>query len=89
MRETVFDQLTAMGAQIEREGDAAVVHGPARLVGRSVHAHDLWAGLALLLAGAAAEGKTIIENAEMIERGCSAVLHRFSQLGLTISEERL
>ncbi len=78
-----------MGAQIEREGDAAVVHGPARLVGRSVHAHDLRAGLALLLAGVAAEGETIIENAEMIERGCSAVLHRFSQLGLTISEERL
>ena len=78
-----------MGAKIEREGDAAVVHGPSHLAGASVYAHDLRAGLALLLAGAAAEGETIIENAEMIERGCSAVSRRFSQLGLTISEERL
>jgi UDP-N-acetylglucosamine 1-carboxyvinyltransferase len=95
LRETIFNErfsvmqeLAKMGAQIEREGDAAVVRGPARLVGSTVYAHDLRAGQALLLAGAAAEGETVIENAEMIERGCSAVLRRFSQLGLTISEER-
>ncbi len=96
LRETIFterfsvmQELTRMGAQIEREGDAAVVSGPAHFAGTTVHAHDLRAGQALLLAGAVAEGETIIENAEMIERGCSAVLRRFSQLGLTISEERL
>ena len=95
LRETVFDQrfsvmqeLIKMGARIEREGDAAVVRGPTRFLGTTVYAHDLRAGQALLLAGAAAEGETIIENAQMIERGCSAVLRRFSEIGLTISEER-
>lgn len=75
LRETIFNErfsvmqeLAKMGAQIEREGDTAVVRGPARLVGSTVYAHDLRAGQALLLAGAAAEGETIIENAEMIER---------------------
>lgn len=95
LRETVFDQrfsvmqeLTRMGARIEREGDAAVVLGFTHFIGATVCAHDLRAGQALLLAGAAAEGETIIENAQMIERGCSAVLRRLSEIGLTISEER-
>lgn len=95
LRETVFDQrfsvtqeLSKMGANIEFEGEAAVVRGPSPLVGSVVQAHDLRAGLALVIAGAAAEGETIIENAGMIERGCSSALRRFSLLGLTISEER-
>ncbi|GHO45817.1 UDP-N-acetylglucosamine 1-carboxyvinyltransferase [Ktedonospora formicarum] len=95
IRETIFDkrfaavpELVKMGANITLDGEAAVVKGPAHITGSTVTAHDLRAGLALVLAGAVAEGETIIENASMIERGCSAVMRRFSQLGLTISEER-
>lgn len=95
IRETVFNkrfaaaqELNKMGARITLDGEAAVVKGPTHFVGTTVEALDLRAGLALVLAGAVAEGETIIENASMIERGCSAPLRRFAQLGLTISEER-
>lgn len=95
IRETVFNkrfaaaqELNRMGAQIGLDGEAAVVKGPTAFVGTTVEALDLRAGMALVLAGAVAEGETIIENASMIERGCSAVIRRFTQLGLTISEER-
>lgn len=96
LRETIFErrfsaaqELAKMGAEIELEGDAAVIRGAESLRGATVEAHDLRAGLALLIAGAAAEGETTIENAAMIERGCSEPLRRFSQLGLTISEEQV
>ncbi len=95
IRETVFNkrfaaaqELNKMGAQITLDGEAAVIKGPTNFVGNTVEAVDLRAGLAIVLAGAVAEGETIIENASMIERGCSAALRRFAQLGLTISEER-
>jgi UDP-N-acetylglucosamine 1-carboxyvinyltransferase len=95
IRETVFNkrfaaaqELNKMGAHITLDGEAAVVKGHTNFVGNTVEALDLRAGLALVLAGAVAEGETIIENASMIERGCSAALRRFAQLGLTISEER-
>jgi UDP-N-acetylglucosamine 1-carboxyvinyltransferase len=95
IRETIFDkrfsvvqELTRMGARIELDGDAAVIKGTVRLNGTTVEAHDLRAGLALIIAGAVAHGETTIENAQMIERGCSAILRRFSQLGMIISEDR-
>lgn len=95
IRETIFDkrfaavpELVKMGADITIDGEAAVVKGAERLHGNTVMAHDLRAGLALVIAGAVAEGETIIENASMIERGCSAVMRRLSEIGLTISEER-
>lgn len=95
IRETVFNkrfaaaqELNRMGAQIILDGEAAVVKGPTAFEGATVEALDLRAGMALVLAGAVAEGETVIENASMIERGCSAVIRRFTQLGLTISEER-
>jgi UDP-N-acetylglucosamine 1-carboxyvinyltransferase len=95
IRETIFNQrfavaqeLQKMGADIELDGEAAVIAAPTSLSGVVVQACDLRAGLALMLAGAIAEGETTIENASMIERGCSAVIRRFSQLGLTIAEER-
>lgn len=94
IRETIFEQrfsasqeLLKMGATIQLEGDAAVIKGPTALHGAVVQAHDLRAGLALIVAASVAEGSTVIENANMIERGCSTPLRRLSQLGLTISEE--
>ncbi|HZR41230.1 MAG TPA: UDP-N-acetylglucosamine 1-carboxyvinyltransferase [Ktedonobacteraceae bacterium] len=95
VRETLFEQrfsaaqeLVKMGASIELEEEAAIVKGPSSFSGATVQAHDIRAGLALIIAASVAEGETTIENASMIERGCSAPLRRLSQLGLTISEER-
>jgi UDP-N-acetylglucosamine 1-carboxyvinyltransferase len=95
IRETLFDgrfsaaqELARMGAQIKFEDGAAVVTGASHLTGATVTAHDIRAGMALIVAGAVAEDETIIENAVMIERGCSAVVRRLTQLGLSIVEER-
>jgi UDP-N-acetylglucosamine 1-carboxyvinyltransferase len=95
IRETLFDgrfsavqELVKMGARIEFQEGAAVVSGPSHLSGTTVTAHDIRAGMALVVAGAVAEGETIIENASMIERGCSAIVRRLTQLGLSIIEER-
>ncbi len=95
IRETLFDgrfsavqELIKMGARIEFQEGAAVVFGPSRLSGTTVTAHDIRAGMALVVAAAVAEGETIIENARMIERGCSAIVRRLTQLGLSLVEER-
>jgi UDP-N-acetylglucosamine 1-carboxyvinyltransferase len=96
IRETLFDQrfgvadeLNKMGAQIKLEDGSAVVTGPSQLVGTTVWAHDLRAGSALIIAGASAEGETIIDNAQMIERGYSSIIRRLKRMGLHIEEERL
>jgi UDP-N-acetylglucosamine 1-carboxyvinyltransferase len=95
IRETLFDrrfsaaqELARMSAHIRFEDGAAIVTGPSHLTGATVTAHDIRAGMALIIAGAVAEDETIIENALMIERGCSSVVRRLTQLGLSIVEER-
>ena len=96
IRETLFEkrfgviqELSKMGATIQLDGAAsAIVKGPSTLHGATVWAHDLRAGSALIIAGAVAEGTTIIENAQMIERGYSAIIRRLSRLGISIEEER-
>ncbi|HEX4204135.1 MAG TPA: UDP-N-acetylglucosamine 1-carboxyvinyltransferase [Ktedonobacteraceae bacterium] len=95
IRETLFDQrfavmqeLTKMGATIVLDNGTVVVRGPADMHGAIVYAHDLRAGAALVIAAAVAEGETVIENATMLERGCSALVRRFTQLGLSVYEER-
>ncbi|GCE49723.1 UDP-N-acetylglucosamine 1-carboxyvinyltransferase [Thermosporothrix hazakensis] len=95
LRETLFEErfsavqeLQKMGATIEIQEGVAVVSGVAQLRGTQVTAHDIRAGTALIIAAATAEGETVIDNAWMIERGCSAVVRRLSQLGLSIQEER-
>ncbi|WP_172632059.1 UDP-N-acetylglucosamine 1-carboxyvinyltransferase [Dictyobacter arantiisoli] len=96
VRETLFDQrfgvideLNKMGAHIKVEDGSAVIPGPTDLTGATVWAHDLRAGSAMIIAGAVAEGETIIDNAQMIERGYSSIIRRLSRLGLQITEERL
>jgi UDP-N-acetylglucosamine 1-carboxyvinyltransferase len=96
IRETLFDQrfgvadeMNKMGANIKLEDGSAIVAGPVQFTGTNVWAHDLRAGSALIIAGAVAEGETIIDNAQMIERGYSSILRRLSRMGLQIQEDRL
>ena len=49
-----------MGAKVEMDGSVAIVHGPSPLRGAEVVAHDLRTGIALVLAGLAAEGETVV-----------------------------
>ncbi|AKL95624.1 UDP-N-acetylglucosamine 1-carboxyvinyltransferase MurA [Clostridium aceticum] len=62
-------ELVRMGANIKIDGRVAIIKGVPKLTGATVAANDLRGGAALILAGLAAEGATIIENAKHIERG--------------------
>ena len=62
----------------------AVVTGCEKLRGERVHANDLRAGAALVIAGLAAEGTTQIENIHFIERGYERLVEKFTALGADI-----
>ncbi len=80
-------ELTRMGATIKVvEGSAAVVKGVERLSGAEVAAPDLRAGAALVLAGLAADGYTVVSQTEYIERGYEAFAEKLSGLGAQISQ---
>ena len=94
IRETIFDgrytlvgELNKMGAKVEFDGNVAIAHGPAALRGAEVIAHDLRTGIALILAGLAAEGETIIAPGYLIDRGHANIAQRFTALGADISVE--
>jgi UDP-N-acetylglucosamine 1-carboxyvinyltransferase len=94
IRETIFDgryslvpELNKMGAKVEVEGDAAIVHGPCALHGTEVVAHDLRGGAALILAGLAAEGETVVSSGYRIDRGHATVEERFRALGADVTAE--
>ncbi|MCA9738358.1 MAG: UDP-N-acetylglucosamine 1-carboxyvinyltransferase, partial [Gemmatimonadetes bacterium] len=80
------DKLVGMGAQIILcDPHRAVVVGPARLRGGSVESPDIRAGMALLLAALAAEGRSRIGNIGQIERGYERIDERLRALGARIS----
>lgn len=63
------DELARMGANIKVEGNTAIIVGVEGITGAIVSAPDLRAGAALVIAGLTAEGFTIVEQVEYIERG--------------------
>ncbi len=94
IRETIFDgryslvgELNKMGAKVEVVGSAVLVHGTSGLKGAEVIAHELRTGIALVLAGLAAEGETIVAPGYQINRGHVSVASRLSALGADITEE--
>lgn len=78
------DELRRMGADIRVEGRLAIVKGVDCIEGAEVEAEDLRGGAALLLAGMAAEGETIVRNAHHIDRGYCRVEDTFNALGADI-----
>lgn len=79
------DQLTRMGAAINVEGRMAVIEGAHNgLSGAEVKATDLRAGAAMVLAGLAAEGETVITNIKYIDRGYLKMEENLRQLGADI-----
>ena len=81
-------ELQRLGAQIRREGSAAVVRGTDRLSGAPVTASDLRASAALVLAGLVAEGETEIHRVYHIDRGYERIEERLGPLGAAIRRER-
>jgi UDP-N-acetylglucosamine 1-carboxyvinyltransferase len=80
-------ELIRMGADIRTEGHHAVVRGVPRLSGAPVRAPDIRAGAALVLAGLAAEGETLVADAFHVDRGYEDLPAKLSKLGADIVRE--
>lgn len=78
------DELKKMGASIKLEGRTAIIQGGSELISAPIKARDLRGGAALVIAGMLAEGETIIEGIEHIDRGYENLEKRLNLLGVKI-----
>jgi UDP-N-acetylglucosamine 1-carboxyvinyltransferase len=76
-----------MGAKVEIDNNVAIVHGPSVLRGCDVVAPDLRGGAALVLAGLAAEGETVVSPGYLIDRGHATFAERLRVLGADVTAE--
>ncbi len=83
------EELRRMGAQLATEGRGLTVQGVERLSGARVVATDLRSGAALVLAGLAAQGRTVVEGVDHVDRGYQALEETLARLGARIRRERL
>jgi UDP-N-acetylglucosamine 1-carboxyvinyltransferase len=74
---------------LRKEGPVVVIAGVEKLVAAPVMASDLRASAALVLAGLAAEGTTIINRVYHIDRGYEKIEERLNPLGAQITRERI
>jgi UDP-N-acetylglucosamine 1-carboxyvinyltransferase len=91
IKESIFEnrfvqavELMRMGANIAIEGDTAVIRGVRKLSGTSLMASDLRASSALVLAGLAAQGKTIVSRIYHLDRGYEKFEFKLRGLGAKI-----
>ena len=89
--ETVFEnrfmhvqELQRMGADIEVEGNTAIIRGVDKLSGAPVMATDLRASASLILAGLVAEGETEVQRIYHIDRGYEIIEEKLALLGAKI-----
>ncbi len=89
--ETIFEnrfmhvqELRRLGAQIDVEGNTAVVRGVDHLEGADVMATDLRASASLVIAGLVAQGETVIDRIYHLDRGYEHLESKLSQLGASI-----
>ncbi|MGN0263601.1 MAG: UDP-N-acetylglucosamine 1-carboxyvinyltransferase [Oliverpabstia sp.] len=80
------DELTRMGAIIRVEGNTAIIDGVEGLTGARVSAPDLRAGAALVIAGLAAEGITMVDDIVYIQRGYEDFEGKLRSLGAEIEK---
>jgi UDP-N-acetylglucosamine 1-carboxyvinyltransferase len=89
--ETVFEnrfmhaqELRRLGANIQLKGNTAIIQGVPKLTGAPIMATDLRASASLVLAGLAAEGRTVVDRVYHIDRGYENIEEKLSQLGARI-----
>ena len=89
--ETIFEnrfmhvqELRRLGANIEVEGNTAIVKGVSVLQGANVMATDLRASASLVLAGLVAKGETLVDRVYHLDRGYECIEEKLSQLGARI-----
>lgn len=82
------NELVKMGANaIICDPHRVLISGPTPLYGREIKSVDLRAGATLLLAGILADGETVLEQAEIIDRGYERIEARFAEVGAEIARE--
>ncbi len=89
--ETVFEnrfmhahELRRMGANIQLNGNTAIIEGVPHLTAAPVMATDLRASASLVLAGLVAQGTTMVDRIYHIDRGYECIEEKLAQLGATI-----
>lgn len=89
--ETIFEnrfmhvqELKRMNANIEVEGNTAIVRGISQLDGANVMATDLRASASLVIAALIAQGETVIDRIYHLDRGYEQIEKKLSQLGVPI-----
>lgn len=80
------DELTRMGANIKVESNIAIINGVSGYTGARVSAPDLRAGAALVIAGLAADGITIVDDIYYIQRGYEEFEQKLASIGAVIEK---
>lgn len=80
------DELSRMGANVKVEGNVAVIDGVKSFTGAYVNAPDLRAGAALVIAGLAADGYTVVDEIGYIQRGYECFEEKLQGLGAMIEK---
>ncbi|MCI8402421.1 MAG: UDP-N-acetylglucosamine 1-carboxyvinyltransferase [Lachnospiraceae bacterium] len=95
IRETIFEgrfetaaELAHMGAYIEVKENCARIVSDGRLKGAQVTARDLRGGAALIVAGLAAEGRTVVKECDHVDRGYEDIITDMRQLGASVERIR-
>jgi UDP-N-acetylglucosamine 1-carboxyvinyltransferase len=93
--ETIFEnrfmhaqELLRLGAEIEIEGNTAVIKGVPRLAGATVMATDLRASASLVIAGLVAEGETVIDRIYHLDRGYESLEAKLGGVGASVSRRK-
>ena len=91
IRETIFEnrfmhvsELARLGADIQIEGNNAIVRGVDRLEGANVMATDLRASASLVIAGLVAQGETLIDRIYHLDRGYERIEEKLARLGASV-----
>jgi UDP-N-acetylglucosamine 1-carboxyvinyltransferase len=82
-------ELNRMAANLRKEGPAVIIAGVKKLIAAPVMASDLRASAALVLAGLAAEGTTIVNRVYHIDRGYEKIEQRLNPAGAKIRRENV
>lgn len=92
--ETIFEnrfmhvqELRRLGANIEVEGNAAIIRGVSGLEGAMVMATDLRASASLVIAGLIAQGETTIDRIYHLDRGYEQLEHKLMELGAEVRRD--
>lgn len=96
IEETIYENrfmhipyLNKMGANIEVNGNKAIINGPTKLAGTEVEATDLRAGASMVVAALVAEGVTTINNIGHILRGYENIVEKLTDVGANIEVKEI